>query len=134
MRSRLSLPPRGMMSMKSEIHDTFGLSILRKHSRVAHSNRGMALALALLEANMVAVLCHGRYELLKAGVHGAALGIAAVCTAYNFAAWVARRQRHSWINATLYGALTAWEYQHVRHHLNCRVVSTGDQTDEQRAA
>jgi len=84
---------------------------------------------------MLAVLCHGRYELLKAGVHGAALGIAAVCTAYNFAAWVARRQRHSWVNATLYGALTAWEYHHVRHHLNCRVITTGgEQTGAQRAA
>lgn len=94
----------------------------------------MALALTGAEATMVAVLCHGRYELLKAGVHGAALGIAAVCTAYNLAAWVARRQRHSWINAALYGALTAWEYQHVRHHLDCRVVSTSDRTDERQAA
>jgi hypothetical protein len=83
---------------------------------------------------MLAVLCHGRYELLKAGVHGAALGLAAVCTAYNFAAWLARGQRHSWINAAVYGTLTAWEYQHVMHHLNCRVVLTGSQDDEQRAA
>ena len=71
-----------------------------------------------LRQHMLAVLYHGRYELLKAGVHGAALGIAAICTAYNFGAWVARRQRHSWINATLYGALVAWEYHHVRHHLD----------------
>lgn len=83
---------------------------------------------------MLAVLCHGRYELLKAGVHGAALGIAAVCTAYNFAAWVARRQRHSWINATVYGALTAWEYHHVLHHLNCRVVTSGEGVGAERAA
>lgn len=83
---------------------------------------------------MLAVLCHGRYELLKAGVHGAALGITAVCTAYNFAAWVARRQRHSWVNATLYGALTAWEYHHVRHHLNCRVVKIDTDSSSQRAA
>jgi len=120
--------------MKSEIHDTSGLSLVRKRSHVTTSNRGMALALALDKANMLAVLCHGRYEPLKAGVHGAALGIAAVCAAYNFAAWVARRQRHSWINATLYGALTAWEYHHVRHHLDCRVVWTGEQTDDQRVA
>jgi hypothetical protein len=78
---------------------------------------------------MLTVLCRGRYELLKAGVHGAALGIAGVCTVYNFAAWLGRRQRHSWVNAMLYGALTAWEYHHVRHHLDCRVV-----TDGQRAA
>ena len=67
--------------MKSEIHDTSGLSLVRKHSHLTTSNRGMALAPALDEANMLAVLCHGRYELLKAGVHGAALGIAAVCAA-----------------------------------------------------
>jgi hypothetical protein len=83
---------------------------------------------------MLAVLHHGRYEPLKAGVHGAALGIAAVCTAYNFAAWVVRRQRHSWINATLYGALVAWEYQHVRHHLDYCVVRIGERSDEQQAA
>jgi hypothetical protein len=83
---------------------------------------------------MLAVLCHGRYELLKAGVHGAALSLAAVCTAYNFAAWAARRQRHSWVNAALYGALTAWEYHHVRHHLDCRVVSITADTDAPRAA
>ena len=94
----------------------------------------MALALIRAEAIMLAVLCHGRYELLKAGVHGAALGLAAVCTAYNFAAWVARRQRHSWINATVYGTLTAWEYHHVRHHLNCRVVRTGNEVNAPRAA
>lgn len=83
---------------------------------------------------MLAVLCHGRYELLKAGVHGAALGIAAVCTAYNFAAWLARRQRHSWINAAVYGTLTAWEYHHVMHHLNCRVITTAERGDAERAA
>ena len=120
--------------MKWEVHDTPGLSLVRKRSHLSTSNRGMALAPALDKANMLAVLSHGRYEPLKAGVHGAALGIAAVCTAYNFAAWVARRQRHSWINATLYGALTVWEYHHVRHHLDCRVVWTGDATDDQRVA
>jgi hypothetical protein len=83
---------------------------------------------------MLTVLCHGRYELLKAGVHGTALGIAALCTAYNFAAWLARRQRHSWINTTVYATLVAWEYQHVMHHLNCRVVTVGTENDSQRAA
>ena len=73
-------------------------------------------------ANVPSLLCHGRYEVLKAGVHGTALGIAAVCAAYNFAAWTARRQRHSWVNAALYATLVAWEVQHVRHHLNCRIV------------
>ncbi len=83
---------------------------------------------------MLSIICHGRYEVLKASVHGAALGIAAVCAVYNFASWIGRRQTHSWVNATLYGALTAWEIQHVRHHLNCRVVSTTQRTDDQRAA
>jgi hypothetical protein len=73
-------------------------------------------------ANMPSLLCRGRYEVLKAGVHGTALGIATVCAAYNFAAWMARRQRHSWINAALYATLVAWEVQHVRHHLNCHSV------------
>jgi hypothetical protein len=81
---------------------------------------------------MLTILCHGRYEALKATVHGTALGIAAVCAAYNFAAWLARRQRHSWVNAALYGTLTAWEYHHVRHHLDCRVVNT--RRDKPRAA
>jgi hypothetical protein len=84
-------------------------------------------------ANVPTLLCHGRYEVLKAGVHGAALGIAAVCAAYNFAAWVARRQRHSWINATLDATLVAWEVQHVRHHLNCRIVRIAP-VDGRRAA
>jgi hypothetical protein len=82
---------------------------------------------------MVTILCRGRYEYLKAGVHGTALGLAAVCAAYNFAAWVARRQRHSWVNTVLYSTLVAWEMQHVRHHLNCRVVTT-EPTDTERAA
>jgi hypothetical protein len=84
-------------------------------------------------ANVPMLLCRGRYEVLKASVHGTALGVATVCALYNFAAWVARRQHHSWINAALYGTLIAWEVHHVRHHLNCQVVSAGD-TDRQRAA
>jgi hypothetical protein len=83
---------------------------------------------------MVSIICHGRYEVLKASVHGAAMGIAAVCAAYNFAAWIGRRQRHSWINAALYATLTAWEVQHVRHHLNCRVVRIDTPAGEERAA
>ncbi len=82
---------------------------------------------------MITILCRGRYEGLKAGVHGAALGLAAVCAAYNFSAWLARRQRHSWINAVVYGTLTAWEIHHVRHHLNCRIVDS-ESSDDQRAA
>jgi hypothetical protein len=83
---------------------------------------------------MISILCRGRYEVFKASVHGTALGLAAVCAAYNFSAWLVRRQRHSWINAVVYGTLTAWELQHVRHHLNCRVVNSEATTDEERAA
>jgi hypothetical protein len=93
---------------------------------------GLAL-LCYAKANMIPILCRGRYEVLKAGVHGTALGIAAVCAAYNFSAWLVRRQRHSWINAVVYGTLTAWEISHVRHHLNCRIVES-ESTDGQRAA
>ena len=82
---------------------------------------------------MLKVLCHGRYEPLKASVHGTILGLAALCTAYNFAAWRARKQRHSWVNTAMYGLLTLWEFHHVRHHLNCRIVTTRN-GDEQRAA
>jgi hypothetical protein len=82
---------------------------------------------------MISILCRGRYEVLKAGVHSTALGVAAVCAAYNFSAWLVRRQRHSWINAVVYGTLTAWEIHHVRHHLKCRIVES-ESTDGQRAA
>lgn len=82
---------------------------------------------------MITILCRGEYELLKAGVHGAALTLAAVCATYNFSAWLARRHRHSWINAVVYGTLTAWEIHHVRHHLNCRIVDSQRNDDEQAA-
>jgi hypothetical protein len=82
---------------------------------------------------MLSILCHGRYEVFKASVHGTAVGLAALCAVYNFAAWLARRQRHSWINAALYTTLTAWEIRHVQHHLNCQVVKA-KQTDAKQAA
>ena len=41
----------------------------------------------------------GRCEPLKAAVHGVLLATAAVCAAYNAAAWLKRRQRHLAINA-----------------------------------
>ena len=83
---------------------------------------------------MLSIICHGRYEMLKAGVHSVALSVAALCAVYNFAAWVGRRQRHSWVNALVYGALTAWEVHHVLHHLNCRVVPIAPPSDAKRAA
>jgi len=56
-------------------------------------------------------------EELKLGVHAAALGIVAVCGAYNVAAWLSRRERHLVVNAVLYTALMVWEQQHVSHHM-----------------
>jgi hypothetical protein len=41
----------------------------------------------------------------------------AIMGLYNAAAWLARRERHLAVNALLYAALTAWEQQHVAHHL-----------------
>ena len=59
----------------------------------------------------------GHCEPLKAGVHATALGLFAVMGVYNVAAWLSRRERHLAINAIVYAALTAWERQHVAHHL-----------------
>ncbi len=63
------------------------------------------------------VLKCGNCEELKLGVHGAALGIVALCGLYNAAAWLSRRERHLAVNAVLYTALTIWEQQHVSHHM-----------------
>lgn len=63
------------------------------------------------------VLKCGNCEELKAGVHAAALGLFVVMGVYNVAAWGSRREAHLAINAVLYTALTAWEQQHVAHHL-----------------
>src|SRR5215470_1829980 len=63
------------------------------------------------------VLECGNCEPLKLGVHVAALGIAALCSAYNAAAWLVRREDHLAVNALLYGALIAWEQRHVAHHI-----------------
>ena len=63
------------------------------------------------------VLQCGSCERLKIGVHGSALALAALCAVYNAAAWLSRRQQHLAVNAVLYSALTAWEVEHVTHHL-----------------
>jgi hypothetical protein len=63
------------------------------------------------------VLKCGNCEELKLGVHAGALAIAAVCGAYNAAAWLVRREPHLAINTVLYLMLIAWEQQHVSHHL-----------------
>jgi hypothetical protein len=46
-----------------------------------------------------------------------ALGVAALCGAYNAAAWLSRREQHLAINTVLYAALIAFEQQHVSHHI-----------------
>lgn len=70
------------------------------------------------------ILQHGRCEPIKAGVHGAALGLAVVMGLYNAAAWVHRRERHLWINAVVYGLLTEYERRLMKHHIEaCRAVA-----------
>jgi hypothetical protein len=80
------------------------------------------------------LLHKGEFEVLKAGVHSAALGLAAVCAAYNLAAWLVRRQRHSVINAGLYTAVAVWECVHVKHHIECRCVAPSRPHKEEVAA
>jgi len=63
------------------------------------------------------VLKCGNCEPLKLGVHGVALGLAAVCGLYNAAAWLSRREQHLAINTVLYVALIAFEQRHVAHHI-----------------
>jgi hypothetical protein len=63
------------------------------------------------------VLKCGNCEELKLCVHAMALGLAALCGAYNAAAWLSRREKHLAINAVLYAALIAFEHQHVAHHI-----------------
>lgn len=63
------------------------------------------------------VLKCGSCEELKLGVHAMALALAAVCGAYNAAAWLSRREKHLAVNAVLYAALIAFERQHVAHHI-----------------
>jgi hypothetical protein len=63
------------------------------------------------------VLKCGNCEPLKLGVHALALGVAALCGAYNAAAWLSRRERHLAFNSVLYAALIAFELQHVSHHM-----------------
>lgn len=87
------------------------------------------------------VLQSGNSEPLKAAVHGLALGTAALCGAYNLAAWLMRRQKHLAINAVLYSAVVVWEFTHVRHHLTAEradrrrgITGTGKKEARQAAA
>ena len=70
----------------------------------------MTLALPILRT--------GSCEPFKAGVHGAALGLAVVMGLYNAAAWMHRRERHLWINALIYCLACEFERRHVAHHLD----------------
>jgi hypothetical protein len=63
------------------------------------------------------VLKCGNCEELKLGVHALALAVAALCGAYNAAAWLSRRERHLAVNTLMYAALIAFEQQHVSHHI-----------------
>ena len=63
------------------------------------------------------VLKSGNCEPLKLGVHGMALGIAALCGIYNAAAWLSRREPHLAVNTVLYAALIVFEQRHVVHHI-----------------
>jgi len=63
------------------------------------------------------VLKCGNCEELKLGVHALALGVAALCGAYNAAAWLSRREPHLAVNTLMYAALIAFEQQHVSHHI-----------------
>jgi hypothetical protein len=65
----------------------------------------------------VELLNPGRCEPLKAAVHGVLFTTAAVCAAYNTAAWLRRRQRHLAVNAVIYSAAVLWERCHIAHHL-----------------
>ena len=64
----------------------------------------------------------GEHETVKAGAHGLLGALAAVCLAYNVAAWVTRRERHLAINAVIYAALVGLEVRQVARHLeaSCR--------------
>ena len=63
------------------------------------------------------VLKCGHCEELKLGVHAGALAIAALCGAYNAAAWLVRREPHLAVNTVLYAMLIAWEQKQISHHL-----------------
>ena len=71
------------------------------------------------------MLDSGNCEPFKAVVHGVVLTLAAVCAAYNSAAWLKRRQRHLAINAIFYTTMVWFERCHVLHHLaECDRVAT----------
>ena len=79
--------------------------------------RGTTVALLDRMTMDLKVLKCGNCEELKLGVHALALGVAALCGAYNAAAWLSRREPHLAVNTLMYAALIAFEQQHVSHHI-----------------
>jgi hypothetical protein len=74
------------------------------------------------------ILQRGSCEPFKAGVHGAALGLAVVMGLYNAAAWLHRRERHLMVNAAVYVLAIVFEQRHVAHHLHrCRDLDASRQ-------
>jgi hypothetical protein len=74
-------------------------------------------AAANATSRSLVILEVGHCEPLKAVVHGAALGLAALMAVYNAAAWLRRRQRHLAVNAIIYVAAVWWEQRRVADHL-----------------
>lgn len=66
------------------------------------------------------ILESGQRESLKGTVHASLGTLAALCTLYNAAAFLQRRQAHLAVNAVLYGLLTGWEAVKVQHHWTTR--------------
>ena len=58
----------------------------------------------------------GELEPVKLGVHAVLGALAAVCTAYNAAAFIYRREPHLAVNAVAYALLTALETQQIERH------------------
>jgi len=85
--------------------------------KIERLREGTRIAVTSAMKSTLPILQCGNCEPLKASVHGAVMGLAALCAAYNFAAWLTRQQRHLALNTMLYGAVVAWEATHVRHHL-----------------
>jgi hypothetical protein len=80
-------------------------------------DEGTRIAIESAMKSTLPILKCGNCEPLKASVHGAVLGLAALCAAYNLAAWLTRQQKHLAVNTLLYSAVVAWETNHVKHHL-----------------